>query len=541
MRESFFLGCIVILTVSAAIFYPAAAADSSCSLSIASIPNGGSVSINGNEYGPAPLMNISVPCGMHHIIVSQDGFDDFLAESDLQPGEHKDIIADLQGKADRAVIIVRTKPVFAELYVDGNYEGKTPVRVNNLLPGPHTILLTAEGFEPYKDVVTASVGMIPEYTEYLVPLPGTGFLSINSFPEGASVRVDGIETGLTPTNLQRVPAGNHTVTISKAGYGNFTGIVNIKGGEAQVAKADLALTPTSSILYLDSAPVGSGVYVNDTFKGVTPLTLDNFPPGDYLLEFRDPAGSSASGAFSFAAGGSYDLFTTMDNRTNGTISNREWQYDNNCYVKQQQGWTMVNATPVIERTFTWYGTGHKATITLDIPNDLYNYYRNQPHPRGENQTTFSHYAINARDRQYLRALVEKLTDANGLRTYDDRTDYRNTVAFVQSIRYMEDIDPVSKQKTDYWKYPVETLADGSGDCEDTAILTTALLKEMGYDVAIVLFNDHAGTAIACDNCNGYYYPLNNKRYYYLETTSAGSSLGMLDKKYQMSTAKVIPL
>ena len=79
---------------------------------------------------------------------------------------------------------------------------------------------------------------------------------------------------------------------------------------------------------------------------------------------------------------------------------------------------------------------------------------------------------------------------------------------------------------------METLADGNGDCADTAILTAALLKEMGYDVVIVIFPGnpgHAGTAVACDNCNGYYYSLNGNRDYYLETTGTGFSLGTLEE------------
>ncbi|MFA4861866.1 PEGA domain-containing protein [Methanoregula sp.] len=527
--------------LSAVVSHPAAAINGTCSISISSIPNGGSISIDGSEYGPTPRENISISCGLHTIAVSQKGFDDFLIASDFQFGEHRDIIADLKGKSDRAEIIIRTKPVPAELYVDGHYEGKTPVTVYNLLPGPHALLLTAEGYEPYKDVVTASIGMSPEYTEYLVPLAGTGFLSVTSFPEGATVIVDGNTTGITPTNLRRVASGNHTVTICKAGYWNFTGMVTVSGGEARMARADLAAIPTSGILYLDSAPVGAEIYLNNTFKGVTPLTLGELSPGDYLLEFRQPSGSSASGTFRFAAGGSYDLFAMMENQTTGAITLREWQYQNDSYMKRQQGWVMINATPVIERTFTWYGTGHGATIILDIPQDLYDYYKSQPHPKGDSRDTFSRYAISERDRLYLKALLEKLRGASDLRTYDDRTDYRNVVAFVQSIRYEEDVDPVTNQETDYWKYPVETLAEGSGDCEDTAILTAALLKEMGYDVAIVLFDDHAAVAVTCDNCNGYYYPLNNKRYYYLETTGAGFSLGTMDKKHQTSAAAVVPL
>jgi hypothetical protein len=294
-------------------------------------------------------------------------------------------------------------------------------------------------------------------------------------------------------------------------------------------------------VYLDSSPHGLRIYLNNTFKGFTPLTLDAVPSGEYLLEFRHQDGSFVNQSFRFLSGETHEIFAIINNETGGSIVDRDWQYQNERSMTNQPGWMSVNATPVVERTFTWYTNGHKSTITLDIPRDLYNYYKNQPHPRNVSSDTVSAYTINEMDRQYLHTLVNRLKDASEFKSYRARNDYRNVVAFVQCIVYETDIDPVTKPSRDYWKYPIETLADGNGDCEDTAILTAALLKEMGHDVAIVLLPDHAAVAIACTNCNGYYYPLNDKRYYYLETTGAGFSPGTMDVKYHSSKATLIPL
>ena len=119
-------------------------------------------------------------------------------------------------------------------------------------------------------------------------------------------------------------------------------------------------------------------------------------------------------------------------------------------------------------------------------------------------------------------------------------------AFVQGIPYALHKDPVTGQTTtganDFWKYPVETLADGNGDCIDDAILAGALLKEMNYDVAIVLLPQVSGTSaghavvgIACENCNGYYYPVEGKKYYYLDLTASGLPLGSMSYPGQADT------
>ncbi|MDO9325897.1 MAG: PEGA domain-containing protein [Methanoregula sp.] len=529
----------IILTIL--LITPISAANGSCSLSVASIPQGGEVIIDSSNYGNTPVMNIPLSCGLHSIGVMMEGYANYASTARLDEEVHQDIVANLQRIPNRAQVSIRSVPPEGDLYIDGKARGVTPLTVDNLVPGRHEIQIMKTGYEDYHDVISAATDITTEYTEYLAPLPDTGFLSIASSPEGAFVRTDGRESGKTPTNLQRIGAGDHTIEIYQDGYWNFTGIVNVKAGEAMLARADLIRTPTTSSLYLDSLPQGQGIYLNDTFKGFTPATFE-MPPGDYLLRmYRPQNGALVNQSFRFTPGSKHEIFAFLDNKTGGSATNHEWLYQNESRRTDQPGWRSVNTTPVVERRYTWIANGHQATITLDIPQSLYDYYKNQPHPRNASADTFESYAINENDRQYLHNLVEMLKDASDFKSYRARNDYRNVIAFVQGIAYKDDIDPAIQQKTDYWQYPVETLAEGTGDCEDTAILTAALLKEMGYEVAIILLPEHAAVAVTCDNCNGYYYPLNGKRYYYLETTRTGYSLGTKDKKYQASEAKIIPL
>lgn len=72
--------------------------------------------------------------------------------------------------------------------------------------------------------------------------------------------------------------------------------------------------------------------------------------------------------------------------------------------------------------------------------------------------------------------------------------------FVQkTIDYKSDQD--SKSQNEYWKYPLETLYDGYGDCEDEAILLAALLDAAGYDAGIYLIPNHAVAAISVESMN----------------------------------------
>jgi len=65
---------------------------------------------------------------------------------------------------------------------------------------------------------------------------------------------------------------------------------------------------------------------------------------------------------------------------------------------------------------------------------------------------------------------------------------------VQSIPWIGDF--YSTGRADYWRYPIETLADGGGDCEDLAILAVALLRRLGEPAVFMGTDDHVGVGIA---------------------------------------------
>jgi len=90
--------------------------------------------------------------------------------------------------------------------------------------------------------------------------------------------------------------------------------------------------------------------------------------------------------------------------------------------------------------------------------------------------------------------------------------------------------------TGYTKYPVETLVEGSGDCDNLAVLLASILAAGGYDTLVLLVQvdtpqgpqGHAMAAVALPEpprdlySHGrdaaYYYEYNGRRFYLLEAT-----------------------
>lgn len=515
------------------------AATPTCDLSVTSIPGAGSVTVDGLHRGITPL-TLSLPCGEYSVVVEKAGYEPFQARVQLNANKSQSVFANLAWRSKHGSVIVTTQPSGGRLYVDGVFSGTTPAQVDNLIYGRHAILIQKEGYLDYCDVVTAGPDGTHEYREYLVPESASGFIVVSSVPEGAQVSIDENFFGTTPTRLERIPAGNHTVVIQKDGYLNYTATISVAGDETEQVYADLICVPASGTLIIDSVPTGVNIFLNGIYKGLTPAVFDHIPQGSFFMELKKRNYSGLNTTITLAGGEVRELHAVMVDGDGGTGSITETVYSSHSNVSQLRD-GIVDSTPTVERTYSWYSQGHEATARLRIPQDLFNYYKSQPH-RPQSTAEYKQYAITERDRTYLHDLIGVLKEAGENKQLAARNDYRNVVSFVQSIEYEKDLDPVTNQETEYWKYPIETLADGKGDCEDTAILTAALLKEMGYDVAMVILSDHAAVGIACDTCNGYYYPVGDKRYYFLETTSAGSSLGtMSDTKYQKEAAKLFPL
>jgi len=101
------------------------------------------------------------------------------------------------------------------------------------------------------------------------------------------------------------------------------------------------------------------------------------------------------------------------------------------------------------------------------------------------------------------------------------------VSFAQHFRYRTDEESVGIEE--YWRYPLETLYDGEGDCEDTAILAAAVLRRMGHTVALFVTENHAALAVSAPPgiVQGHYMAVDGLRFYYCETSSAGWVVGEL--------------
>lgn len=112
-------------------------------------------------------------------------------------------------------------------------------------------------------------------------------------------------------------------------------------------------------------------------------------------------------------------------------------------------------------------------------------------------------------------------------------------------------DKESTGIAEYGRFPLQTLADGKGDCEDTAILVCAMLSQLGIESALIVTEDEdgghaaAGLKLQGDPANFVdddgLIPHAGASWLYGETTLDGSLLGWGMRPPGMVVIRVIPV
>jgi hypothetical protein len=199
-------------------------------------------------------------------------------------------------------------------------------------------------------------------------------------------------------------------------------------------------------------------------------------------------------------------------------------------ISPEEPWIAQSET--ITKHYRWSYGGWEYTLSLSIPRGLYEYCRSKPRPPTRN---YSVYVTDPRDDEFLKGVVASFNKYALERGLSESEKINLMIAFVQSLPYTP--DNVTTPYDEYPRYPVETLVDGGGDCEDTSILMAALLDAMGYDVILISLPNHMAVGISGRSAfYGSYYELDNKWYFFLETTGEGWGIGEIPPEFEGMSA-----
>lgn len=172
---------------------------------------------------------------------------------------------------------------------------------------------------------------------------------------------------------------------------------------------------------------------------------------------------------------------------------------------------------------------------MQIPKSLYDYYVGLPRPPTPN---YSVYVTHPWDDTVVEHLISTIEEVGQEEGFSDFETAEFAATFVQSLPYTA--DSVTTPYDEYPRYPVETLVDYGGDCEDTAILLASLIRSMGYGTILIVFpgNHCAVGVLGGGSIYGTYFECDGRNYFYIETTDAGWGIGDIPEEYEGVIAKL---
>ena len=192
-----------------------------------------------------------------------------------------------------------SQPDGADIYLDGIYYGNAPLVIGNLWTGNHKLQAKKPGYYDLTD----TIGITPAdymYTAVLDPYPQQpqyGSLQIDSDPGGAAVYVNGNYKGSTPANrdvmyVTQLSPGTYNLRIVAQDYQPYTESAVVQAGIINDIHATLVpVVPgptrdTTGQILIYSSPSGANIYLDNAYKGITPLTLPNIPEGSHTVTLR---------------------------------------------------------------------------------------------------------------------------------------------------------------------------------------------------------------------------------------------------------------
>ena len=139
----------------------------------------------------------------------------------------------------------------AEVSVDGEAVGTTPLQQLELAAGEHTIGLRKARYENLQTTLSVE-GRSQTQSLSLELLPDWGNVAFSSTPAGATISIDGVDIGQTPMNAE-VLSGEHEVVIKLPAHKAWTDSLTIAAREDRTLP-DIALEPADGLVLLRSSP-----------------------------------------------------------------------------------------------------------------------------------------------------------------------------------------------------------------------------------------------------------------------------------------------
>ena len=149
-------------------------------------------------------------------------------------------------------VMLTVVPPGAEIWVDGQLKGRSPMPAVVLTPGPHAVEVRFAGYRTYTETIQVAGQPL---SRVVTLMPGAGPVGpVGPPPSALTIRIDSVPAGATVTlngqavavqggsAIANVVPGPYTVVVKHPSFADFTRTVSVQPGQSAVVQVAMVAT-----------------------------------------------------------------------------------------------------------------------------------------------------------------------------------------------------------------------------------------------------------------------------------------------------------
>lgn len=182
-------------------------------VTFATSPDGADVIVNGELLGVTPAQ-VELMQGAHEITLKRSGFKAWEDDLQVQAGQDQQLPA-VQLEAADGLVFIRSVPGNANITINGEYRGQTPLELELSPDQDHDLRLFRTGFETATRRIRTVAEQESDITVALNPI--TNLVRVIADPPDAELYVDGELKGAANQSIELM-AASQRIEIRREGY-----------------------------------------------------------------------------------------------------------------------------------------------------------------------------------------------------------------------------------------------------------------------------------------------------------------------------------
>ncbi len=206
--------------------------------------------------------------GEYQLIATSEGYLDLKQSFIVSEDDNQLLPLTLEKKPGH--LQITTSPAGAEIFVDGQQVGISPMTVTPLSAGNHRLEILAPRYFTHQ--ASVDIEGLDHNQALNVDLdPAWGQIQLSSIPPNAAVTINNEPRGHTPLTTELLTAGE-MVSVALKSYKLWNKALQVPAGETLIVP-EIILEPSDGVIEATSTPSGATITVDGQYRGTTPITL----------------------------------------------------------------------------------------------------------------------------------------------------------------------------------------------------------------------------------------------------------------------------